>query len=164
MPNKLMQATGDHQYAKILTYLASGGSLAEANNISQGMLETIYGTGYNQYTTGHYEEAARVFQYLCLYDQWNPRNYLCLGACQQMMHLYAQAIQTYTFAFRLDARNPLALIYMADCNLALNRVDKAKEIYKTALKLAKSNDFSHKEVDRADVLLGTLDVQNKEDH
>ena len=164
MPNKPTQATDDHQYANILTYLATGGTLAEANNISQSSLEAIYGTGYNQYTTGHYEEAARIFQYLCLYDQWNPRNYLCLGACQQMMHLYSQAIQTYTFAFRLDARTPLPLIYMADCQLALNQVEKAKEIYKTALKLAKSSGFSHKEVDRAEVLLATVDIQNKEDH
>ncbi|UYM17789.1 SycD/LcrH family type III secretion system chaperone [Endozoicomonas euniceicola] len=164
MPNKPIQATDEHQYANILTYLARGGSLAEANNISQSSLEAIYGTGYNQYTTGHYEEAARIFQYLCLYDQWNPRNYLCLGACQQMMHLYSQAIQTYTFAFRLDARTPLPLIYMADCQLALNQVEKAKEIYKTALKLAKSNSFDHKEINRAEVLLATIDGQNKEDH
>ncbi|MCW7554816.1 SycD/LcrH family type III secretion system chaperone [Endozoicomonas gorgoniicola] len=147
-----------------VNYLANGGSLAEANNISRSMLETIYGTGYNQYTTGHYEEAARVFQYLCLYDQWNPRNYLCMGACLQMMHLYAQAIKCYTFAFRLDAGNPLPLIYIADCNMALDRIEKAKEIYKTALKLAKSTRFSHKEIDRAEMLLATIDVQNKEVH
>ena len=164
MPNTQNQAADDHQLANIISYLANGGTIAQANNMSQGYLETTYKTGYDQYTAGHFEEAAKVFQYLCLYDQWNPRNYLSLGACLQMMHLYGQAIQTYTFAFRMDADNPLPLVYMADCNLALNRVDKAKEIYKTALKLAKSSNFSHKEINRAEMLLATIDVENKEDH
>ncbi|AMO54852.1 hypothetical protein GZ77_25070 [Endozoicomonas montiporae] len=164
MPNQQNHSADDQHFAKIVSYLDSGGSIARAKNMSQGYLEAIYKTGYDQYNAGHFEEAAKVFQYLSLCDQWNSRNYLSLGACLQMEHLYAQAIQTYTFAFRLDSSNPLPLIYMADCNLALDRVDKAKEIYKTALKLAKSSHFSHKEINRAEMLLATIDVQNKEDH
>ena len=159
MPNTQIQADDDDQYAKILSYLSKGGTLAKANKISRSSLEATYSMAYNQYTTGHYEEAAKAFQYLCFYDQWNPRNFLCLGACQQMLHLYGQAFATYTFAFRLDASNPLPLIYMADCSLALNRVEKAIEIYKAALNQAENLSFKHKEIKRVETLLATIEVQ-----
>lgn len=163
MPNNQTQAVDDDQFATIISYLSSGGSLAEANKISRSSLEATYSVAYNQYTSGHYEEAAKAFQYLCFYDQWNPRNFLCLGACLQMLHLYGQAIENYAFAFRLDASNPLPLIYIADCNLALNRVEKAVETYKTALKHAEDLSFRHKEIKRAETLLATIEVHTKED-
>ena len=162
MPTQSMSAVDNEHFAEITAYLASGGTLAQANNISEAALETVYTMAYNQYTNGHYEEAAKGFQYLCFYDQWNPRNFLCLGACQQMLRVYGQAIQTYLFAFKLEPTSPIPLVYMGDCHLALNKVEKAIEIYKAALKLASDTGFTHKEVTRAETILAAIDVDVSE--
>lgn len=164
MPNQATSAIDNDHFAEITAFLASGGTVAQANKISEAALESVYSMAYNQYTNGHYEEAAKGFQYLCFYDQWNPRNFLCLGACQQMLRVYGQAIQTYLFAFKLDPASPLPLAYVADCHMALNKTEKAAEIYQAALKLAEETGFTHKEISRAETMLTAINVPDREVH
>ena len=164
MPNQSISAVENEHFAEIMAFLANGGTVAQANNISESALESVYIMAHNQYTNSHYEEAAKGFQYLCFYDQWNPRNFLCLGACQQMLRVFGQAIQTYLFAFKLDPTNPLPLIYMADCHMALNKVEKAAKIYRAALDLARETRFAHKEVNKAETILAAIDVPDREVH
>lgn len=146
--------------APVAHFLMDGGTIAEANNITPESLEVIYSMAFNQYQNNHFEEAARGFQYLCFYDHWNSRNFLCLGACQQMMRLFGQAIHTYFYAARLAPENPLPLAYIGDCYLALNKSDKAITAYKTAIEHASKHQFEHAEIQRITNLISTLDVNN----
>ncbi|WP_062266538.1 SycD/LcrH family type III secretion system chaperone [Endozoicomonas arenosclerae] len=157
MSNQPFQAPDSQELATITEYLLTGGTLAEANQMSEGALEAIYTSGYNQYQNGHFEEAARKFQYLCFYDHWNARNFLCLGSCQMMLKSYGQAIRTFEYTARMDITNPLAKVYMADCYMALRERGMAEIIYKSALKDAEKYQFSHLELTRVKNLLQTFE-------
>ena len=143
-------------------YLAQGGTLAEINNISQEVLETTYELAYQQYSSGHYMEAAKRFRYLCFYNQWNPKFFISLGACQQMMKVYGQAIDTFTYAARLDPNNPLPVVYIGDCYNAIKQNENAMTAYRAAIKLAKMQLFSHSEITRAESFLAALETYKKE--
>lgn len=148
----------------IITYLQQGGTVAKANQISSSALEALYAMAYRRYISGQYEEAAKAFQHLCLYDQWSSRNFLGLGSCQKMLRLYGQAIETYTYAYQLDPDNPLPLIYIADSHRALNNSSKAESVYSTAIQLARRIRLKHKEVNRAMQALASIDNPDREQH
>ncbi|KEQ17610.1 SycD/LcrH family type III secretion system chaperone [Endozoicomonas numazuensis] len=157
MSNQPFQAPDSQELATMTEYLLTGGTLAEANQMNEKALEAIYAHGYSQYQNGHFEEAARIFQYLCFYDHWNARNFICLGSCQMMLRAYGQAIKTFEYAARMDIKNPLAKVYMGDCYLALKERGIAKVIYKSALKDASKHQFSHLELTRVERLLQTFE-------
>ncbi|WP_257280806.1 MULTISPECIES: SycD/LcrH family type III secretion system chaperone [unclassified Endozoicomonas] len=157
MSKQPLQAPDTQELATITEYLLTGGTLAEANQMSEKGLESIYSHGYNQYQNGHFEEAARIFQYLCFYDHWNARNFLCLGSCQMMLKTYGQAIKTLEYAARMDISNPLAKVYMGDCYLALKERGIAEVVYKSALKDARKHQFTHLELERVENLLQTFE-------
>ncbi len=163
MSDQSPESFDNEKMAVVMDFLANGGTLAEANDITEQALEATYHMAYNQYTNGHYEEAARGFQYLCFYNQWNPRYFISLGACQQMLKVYGQAIETFTYASRLDPENPLPLVYIGDSYNALHQEERARLAYTAATLLAKKIKFSHKEVSRAENLLFVLEENKKED-
>ncbi|MRI32763.1 CesD/SycD/LcrH family type III secretion system chaperone [Endozoicomonas sp. OPT23] len=156
MEGQVTKVPENDELATITEYLLNGGTLAEAKSFSKGALESIYSMSYNQYQSGRYEKAARGFQYLCFYDHWNPRNFLCLGACQQMLRLYGDALKTYEYAARMDKKNPLPKVYMGDCYLALRDEHRARIVYESAIKDADTNHISHAELTRIKNLLATL--------
>ncbi|OED43894.1 CesD/SycD/LcrH family type III secretion system chaperone [Endozoicomonas sp. (ex Bugula neritina AB1)] len=164
MSNVQTASIDDTSSDSLIGYLAQGGTVAKANNISSNALEVTYATAHNQYKNGQYEDAARIFQYLCVYDQWSSRYFLGLGSCQKMLRLYGQAIDTFSFAYQLDEDNPLPLIYMADCHRILNESDVAIAMYNSALQLARQEKINHKEVSRAESILSTIEMPSREKH
>ena len=144
------------ELAVITAYLLNGGTLAKAKKFTAGAMESVYSMSYNLYKSGHYEKAARGFQYLCFYDHWNARNFLCLGACQQMMRLFDDALRTYDYTARIDRTNPLAKAYMGDCYRALGDDYRASIMYESAIEDAIENKFKHPEIIRINKLLKTL--------
>lgn len=150
------QFSPEDQEEGMLAFLATGGSIAEANGISEGILNATYSMAYSQYSSGHYYEAAKVFQYLCLFDQWNPRNFVGLGACQEMVQLFDQAVSTFSYAIELDRTAPHPYLYKAKCLLALGRNKEAEESLKIGLKFAEALDVNDKETQKAKTFLAVI--------
>ena len=134
-------------------YMARGGSLAEASNISEEAQEAIYELAYLKYNNGLYEKSARLFQFLCLYNQWNPRFFTGLGACQQMVSLYGEAIDTYLYAISLDANDPHPMIYVGDCYVALEQYQKARLAYRASVLMAHESGTTSPEVSRVEKMI-----------
>ena len=147
------QSQNSEQLASITEYLLTGGTLGEVKEVNQATMTSIYNMAYTQYQNGHYDEAAKGFQYLCFYDHWNAEYFLCLGACQQMMRLFGQAIKTFEYAARMDIKNPLAKVYIGDCFLALKQDNNAIVVYQSALRDAAKYKVEHPELVRIKSLL-----------
>ena len=147
MSEQPLQSVSTDELANLAAFLSKGGTLAKLNNISPDAMEATYTMAYHHYQSGNYEEAVKTFQYLCFYDQWNPRYFLSLGACQQMLRLYGQAIKTYYYAAKLDHANPIPLVYMGNCYKALQQFDKATRVYEAAVELADSNSVQHHDIE-----------------
>lgn len=98
-------------------------TLGELKGISHGELEAVYSLGFTHYRTGRYEDAAKLFQFLVLFDHLNPKYWLALGAVQQVAKDYKAAVSSYAYASFLDLENPKPQFHAAECFLALG--DKA---------------------------------------
>ena len=94
-------------------------TLGELKGISHQELEAVYSLGFTNYRTGRYEDAAKLFQLLVLFDHLNPKYWLALGAVQQVAKDYKGAISSYAYASFLDLENPKPQLHAAECFLAL---------------------------------------------
>lgn len=98
-------------------------TLGELKGISRDELEAVYSLGFTHYRTGRYEDAAKLFQFLVLFDHLNAKYWLALGAVQQVAKDYKAAVSSYAYASFLDLDNPKPQFHAAECFLALG--DKA---------------------------------------
>lgn len=130
----------DFSHEKIDTMLADyfgrGGTFKELKNLSDDSMEAIYSVAFNLYQGGRYQEAKKIFQFLCFYDHYQKKYFLGLGACQMMEQDYETAIELFSFASALDTDDPRAMLYIGDCNMALGKPAAAKIAFETAVKWA----------------------------
>ena len=129
----IQQADNDDLENMLIEFFGKGGTFKDLKNMSDDAMEAIYSVAYNLYQGAKYEEAQKVFQFLCFYDHFNRKYFMGLGACQQMMKEYENAIEVFTFATVLDTNDPRPMIYIGDCHLAMGDKSKAKMSYETAM-------------------------------
>ena len=117
--------TQEHVASIVNQFLNEGATLGELKGISRQELEAVYSLGFTHYRTGHYEDAAKLFQFLVLFDHLNPKYWLALGAVQQVAKDYKSAISSYAYASFLDLENPKPQLHAAECFLALGDKENA---------------------------------------
>ena len=157
----LNQTDSDELEAMMIEFFGKGGTFKELKDMSDDSMEAIYSVAYNLYQGGKYEEAQKVFQFLCFYDHFNRKYFMGLGACQQMMKQYEQAIEIFSFATILDSDDPRPMLYIGDCNMALGEKDKAKAAYETALEWSVDKEEFAEDRERAQSMLDNL-AQDRE--
>lgn len=117
-------------------------TIREIKGISDAEMESLYSLGYNFYRTGNLENAERVFQFLVLFDHFNPRYWIAMGALCQMKKCYMEAITAYAYASFLDIKDPKPQFHAAECYLAAG--DKANALSA----IAALEEFSPKDTPR----------------
>jgi len=100
-------------------------TLGELKGISREELEAVYSLGFTHYRTGRYEDAAKLFQFLVLFDHLNAKYWLALGAVQQVEKDFRGAIASYGYASFLDLENPKPQLHAAECFLAIGDRENA---------------------------------------
>ncbi|WP_066014187.1 SycD/LcrH family type III secretion system chaperone [Endozoicomonas atrinae] len=158
MNDSLFSSSDAQTMAIVGDYMARGGSLAEASDISEEAQEALYELAYLKYNNGLYEKSAHLFQFLCLYDQWNPRFFTGLGACQQMLSLYGEAIDTYLYAISLDGDDPHPMIYIGDCYVALEEHQKARLAYQASVLMANESGITSSDVSRVQKMINEFSL------
>ena len=118
-------ATQDQIAAAARAFLEDATTLGELKGISRQELEAVYSLGFTHYRTGRYEDAAKLFQFLVLFDHLNPKYWLALGAVQQVAKDYKGAVASYAYASFLDLENPKPQLHAAECFLALGDKENA---------------------------------------
>lgn len=129
-------------------HLAQGGTFKELQQISDEAMDATYAMAHGHFQNNRYEQAAKAFQYLCFHDHWNPRYFVGLAACQQMLGLFGQAIESYFYALRLKPEDPGPLFFIGDCFVCIKQDDKAREAYREAVKLAQDKENYARQVAR----------------
>ncbi|USE35287.1 SycD/LcrH family type III secretion system chaperone [Endozoicomonas sp. SCSIO W0465] len=141
---------------KLLNFFGEGGTFKDLKNMSDDAMEAIYSVAYNLYQGGKYEEAKKVFQFLCFYDHFNRKYFLGLGACQQMQKQYDSAIEIFSFATLLDSDDPRPMMYIGDCHLAKGDRENARISYETSIDWAGDSPKYAGDLDRAKNMLENL--------
>ena len=136
MNNKEIDSNQEEIDVMLADYFGRGGTFKELKNLSDDSMEAIYSVAFNLYQGGRYEEAKKIFQFLCFYDHYQKKYFLGLGACQMMFQDYETAIELFSFASALDTDDPRAMLYIGDCQIALGKPAAAKVAYETAAQWA----------------------------
>lgn len=108
-------------------------------SLSDESKETLYSSGFELYRNGKYEDAIAFFKMLTLVDPTVRRNWMGLGACQQMLKDYDSAIACYGAAAVLNSDDPYVHWYAADCFFHKGDKEKAIEALSSSIITAKKS-------------------------
>lgn len=112
--------------AQALLQLMGGGvTLAALSGITPRRLEAYYALGYTCYRSGRYQDAERIFSFVLLQNHLDARTHKALGMTLQMQRKHEQALKPYGAASLMDLTDPEPVVRMAECLLALARLDEA---------------------------------------
>jgi type III secretion system low calcium response chaperone LcrH/SycD len=112
--------------------------------LSSDGIEALYAFGYGFYQSGNYEKAMHFFRFLTLIDIGNRKHWMGLGAAYQMLKQYERALQAYGQAALLDESDPYTHWHAAECFLAINNYEQAKEALTSTELTAKKYPQKHK--------------------
>lgn len=119
-------------------------------------MAAIYSIGYGLYSNGQFENAEKVFKFLCFYDHLEKKNWMGLGATRQMLKKFEAATQAYGMAALLDPEDPKPPLHAADCFLALSRLNEAESALNGAITFAGDKPEYRDVAQRAQTLLSLL--------
>lgn len=154
---ELTQEQASAQISEVQQWLADGGTLGDAMDVSQKQRDALYQFGHSFYGQARYTEAFKVFSMLVVYDHLNPRYLMALAGAAQMLGRYEEALQHYSTAALADVNDPTPIVHSADCLMALGRTELAHETLNLAVELS-GDDEKHAAVKkRAEAVLAMLD-------
>lgn len=93
-------------------------TVRELKGITDAEMEAVYSLGFNFYRTGNIENAEKVFKFLVLFDHFEPKYWIGMGAVLQVKKMYDGAITAYAYASFLDIHDPKPQYHAAECYLA----------------------------------------------
>lgn len=138
-----------------LELLSHGTGLGDIMGYSDTEYEALYALGYNHYSQERYLDAAKCFGFLVAHNTMEPR-YMSAFACSlQMLKRYREAIQYHSTASVMDLEDPLPTFHTAECFIALEMHQEAREAL--TLVLAQSNTPQWQDLrQRSETLLARL--------
>jgi len=145
--------------ARYLEYMVHGffnGLIALLNSegLSDDDRETVYALGYNYFTYGKYEAARDTFTGLVAYAPGNAFYWRALGAVNQQMTNYPEAIEAYDKAITHDDKDIISYVYRAESQILSGNLQTALKDLEKVLEFESSPQPEHTPwVKRAKLLL-----------
>lgn len=97
-------------------------TLQELEGISDEEMEMIYALGFNFFTYGKYDAAKDIFTGLTAYAPYTAHYWRALGAVNQQLKDYQEAIAAYDMAIANDEFDVVSYVYRGESQLlARNR-------------------------------------------
>ena len=97
-------------------------TLQELEGISDDEMEMIYALGFNFFTYGKYDAAKDIFTGLTAYAPYTAHYWRALGAVNQQLKDYQEAIAAYDMAIANDEFDVVSYVYRGESQLlARNR-------------------------------------------
>jgi len=91
--------------------------LQELEGISDDEMESLYALGYNFFTYGKYEQAKDIFVELTAYAPYTSHYWRALGAVNQQLGDYAEAIAGYDMAIANDETDVVSYVYRGESKI-----------------------------------------------
>ncbi len=105
-------------------------TLKQMRGITNAELEAVYTLAFGYYRTGKFDEALKLFQFLVMFDHLNAKYWMGLGAVQQVLKDYSNAVVSYGYCSFLKLDNPKPQLHAAECFLAMgDKVKAASALY-----------------------------------
>ena len=105
----------------------------EELGITEGQMEAMYAVAYNQFQNGKYDDAAKSFSLLSMFDPLEYKYLFGIASCFHMKGDYQAASLYYIVASGLDENDPAPFLHVGECMLAMKDKEGATESLKIAL-------------------------------
>ena len=129
-------------------------TLQELEGISDEEMETIYALGYNFFTYGKYDAAKDIFTGLTAYAPYTAHYWRALGAVNQQMKDYAEAIAAYDMAIANDEADVVSYVYRGESNILSGSVEAGLEDLERVLAIGGDYPEFGAWVQRSELLIG----------
>lgn len=123
----------DSNFVKLL---AEGHLPRTILNLTDEEMEALLQYGYQAISVGDFQKAQTAFTKLCQLDMLDPRYPFALGAALQLQGDVSKAAKSYLFAISLKATWPDPYVRMAECLIAADEREAARDFLETAIELA----------------------------
>ncbi len=97
-------------------------TLQELEGVSDEEMETIYALGYNFFTYGKYDAAKDIFTGLTAYAPYTAHYWRALGAVNQQLKDYTEAIAAYDMAIANDENDVVSYVYRGESQILSGNV------------------------------------------
>lgn len=126
--------------ARYLEYMIHGFmngliTLTELEGISDEEMETIYALGYNFFTYGKYEAARDIFTGLTAYAPYTAHYWRAVGAVNQQLKDYPEAIVAYDMAIANDEMDVVSYVYRGESQILSGNVEAGSRDFEEVLKI-----------------------------
>jgi len=118
-------------------------TVAKIKGLTKEQVESVYRVGSTYYETGKYEEAEKVFAFLCMLDHINTKYWTAFGATRQAQRKFKEAIDCYAAGSLYNLHAPKPHFYAAQCYLALGELDFAESGCRSVLKYCPAGDVEN---------------------
>lgn len=112
---------------QVLELLSHGGGLGTVFGYTDDEYAALYALGHGHYSQQRYLDAAKCFSFLMAHQSLERRYMIAFASCMQMLRHYKHAIQYYSMASVLDLQDPLVTFHTAECFIALELPEQARE-------------------------------------
>lgn len=118
----------------VLDYIHGKKTLAQMFNVTPDMMRYAAEQGFNQFKTGRYDDAARIFKVLTFLDWNNPYFHSVHGSILQKQKKYGEAVAEYTEAIKLNPKDVVSLVNRAEVFLVHGHIPYAQHDLDEAIK------------------------------
>lgn len=106
--------------------LSGQSTLQELKGVTDAQLEAVYSIGFNHYQADQFAEAIPIFSWLCMFNPFQPKFWMGLGAALQMNKSFEEAINAYGFATMTgDSQDPEPYFRIGEACISLGRKQEA---------------------------------------
>lgn len=112
---------------RCLDVLEGRATLADLVGTTQAELNAIYTRGYQAWNAGDLESATADFAYLALQQPLERRFLFAFACALKQQGEYHHALTLFTHTLAMQANDPFASFHIAECLLALNETDAARD-------------------------------------
>lgn len=129
---------------------------------SSEMMEHIYAYGYRLFNLGNYKQASDVFTSLTVYDPYEPRYTLALGAAFHRQKNLREASQNYLRAGFMNPADPVPFFYLYDVYQSSGIVGDAQFCLEEAIRRMGDNPVFSKMKEKSLLYLESLKKEIEE--
>lgn len=119
---------------------ASGQTLAEIRGITSDELDALYDVAHELCDEGSFHHALPIALQLVLHAPRNPRYSFMAASCLQRQNQPEHAVLLFTQTLLLQQENAAAAYRLAECLLALNHHEEARQVLLETVELCRGNE------------------------
>lgn len=158
MDSRIWESKMDTTAARYLQYMVRGFydgliNLTKLEGVSDEEMETVYALGYNFFTYGKYEAARNIFTGLTAYAPYAAYYWRALGAVNQQLKDYPEAIAAYDMAIANDETDIVSYVYRGECRILSGSVETAIRDFEEVLRIGAVQTQHAAWVKRSELLL-----------